>query len=152
VTRGHRLERVQLIPSPPSAVFAFFSDATNLERITPGFLHFRIVSPRPIRMAAGTLIDYELRLYGLPLRWRTRISSFEPESSFSDLQLRGPYRRWLHRHEFRGAPGGTEMRDVVEYELPLGALGRLAHAVLVRRALERIFDHRREAIAAAFGR
>jgi ligand-binding SRPBCC domain-containing protein len=103
-------------------------------------------------MAPGTLIDYELRLYGVPLRWRTRIESFEPASGFSDVQLKGPYRRWLHRHEFRAAPGGTEMRDVVDYELPLGPLGRLAHALFVRRSLERIFHHRREAIAEAFVR
>jgi hypothetical protein len=148
---SYRLERVQQIPRPLGEVFAFFSDATNLERITPGFLRFRILTPRPIPIAAGTLIDYELRLYGVPLRWRTRIESFEPGSSFSDVQLRGPYRRWVHRHEFREVPGGTQMRDVVDYELPFGPAGKLAHALFVRRSLERIFDHRRETIAALFG-
>jgi ligand-binding SRPBCC domain-containing protein len=148
---SYRLERIQTIPRPLGEVFAFFSDATNLERITPGFLGFRILTPRPIAMAPGTLIDYELRFHGLPLRWRTRIESFEPESGFCDVQVRGPYRRWIHRHEFEATDSGTRMRDLVEYELPLGPLGLLAHALFVRRSLERIFDHRRDAVAAVFG-
>ncbi|MET0411338.1 MAG: SRPBCC family protein [Polyangiaceae bacterium] len=146
----HLLERVQRIPRPRSQVFAFFADAGNLERITPGFLNFRILTPQPIEMKAGALIDYQLSLYGVPLSWRTRIETFDPEDSFSDVQLSGPYRSWHHRHEFKDDAGGTEMRDVVRYELPLGPLGSLARVLFVRRSLERIFDHRRQVIADVF--
>lgn len=146
----YRIERVQRIPRPRSEVFAFFADAGNLERITPAFLNFRILTPRPIEMKPGTLIDYQLSLYGVPFSWRTRIESFEPERSFTDVQLSGPYRTWHHRHEFRDDGGGTEMRDIVRYELPLGPLGALARALFVRRSLERIFEHRRQVIAEIF--
>jgi ligand-binding SRPBCC domain-containing protein len=148
--RHWRLERVQLIPRPRPEVFAFFSDAANLERITSSSLRFRILTPRPIVLAPGTLIDYELRLHGIPLRWRSLIEAFEPESGFTDVQVKGPYRSWRHRHGFVDAPGGTEMRDEVDYALPLGPLGSLAHGLFVRPQLERIFDHRRAAVAAIF--
>jgi ligand-binding SRPBCC domain-containing protein len=147
---AHVLERVQHIPRPRSQVFAFFADAANLERLTPGFLNFRILTPLPIEMKAGALIDYQLGLYGVPLSWRTRIETFDPESSFSDVQLRGPYRLWHHLHEFADEEGGTEMRDTVHYELPLGPLGAIARALFVRRSLEQIFDHRRRVVAEVF--
>lgn len=146
----HLLQRVQHIARPRSEVFAFFADAGNLERITPGFLNFRILTPQPIAMKPGALIDYQLSLYGVPLSWRTRIETFDPEDSFTDVQLSGPYRSWHHRHEFKDDAGGTEMRDVVRYELPLGPLGTLARALFVRRSLDRIFDHRRQVIAEVF--
>jgi len=153
MTRRHVLERVQLIPLPRAEVFTFFSDARNLERITPAWLRFRITTPGDIPMAPGTLIDYRLSLYGLPFGWRTRIEAFEPGRSFVDRQLSGPYRHWSHLHAFEdaGGPGGaayTRMTDRVEYELPFGPLGTVAHAVFVRGALARIFDHRRERIEA----
>jgi hypothetical protein len=146
------LEREQLVPQPPEVVFPFFEDAGNLERITPPALRFRILTPLPIAMRAGALIDYRLRLFGLPFRWRTRIELFEPPHRFVDLQLRGPYRLWRHLHEFEAAPGGTRMRDRVEYALPLGPAGALAHALVVRRTLAHIFDHRRAVIEETFGR
>ena len=136
---------------PRGEVFAFFADPRNLERITPPFLRFRITTPGPIEMRPGALIDYRLRLYGVPVRWRTRIESFEPERSFIDVQVRGPYRRWRHRHDFLDAAGGTEVRDVVEYETPLGPVGALARRLFVARSLERIFDFRRQAVAEIFG-
>src|SRR5271166_5765411 len=129
------LERSLFIPRPRTEVFAFFSDAYNLERITPAFLHFHILTPQPITMKAGTLIDYELRLYGVRFKWQTRIDEFEPTTYFTDVQSTGPYRRWHHRHEFEEAPGGTQMRDRVEYEMPLGPLGALVRQLFVRRAL-----------------
>jgi ligand-binding SRPBCC domain-containing protein len=147
-----RLERVQVVPRPRREVFAFFADAFNLERITPAFLRFRITTPRPIEMKPGALIDYRLRLYGVPVRWRTRIETFEPERSFTDVQLVGPYRRWRHRHDFVEVAGGTEVRDVVEYEMPLGPIGGWAQRVFVARSLERIFDFRRRAVAEIFAR
>jgi ligand-binding SRPBCC domain-containing protein len=146
----HLLDRTQLVPRPRAEVFAFFADAHNLERITPPTLRFRILTAAPIALGAGTLIDYRLSLFGVPFRWRTRIEAYEPQVRFVDVQLRGPYRRWHHTHTFEDAPGGTLMRDRVEYQLPLGPLGGLAHALLVRRQLRAIFDHRREAIARLF--
>jgi ligand-binding SRPBCC domain-containing protein len=144
----HVLERRQLVRRPRPEVFAFFGDARNLEAITPDFLRFRIATAEPIAMATGTLIEYRLSLYGVPFGWQTRIEAWEPDRRFVDVQLRGPYRRWRHAHEFLEVPEGTLMLDRVEYALPLGPLGSLAHALLVRRALDAIFDHRRERIAA----
>jgi ligand-binding SRPBCC domain-containing protein len=150
--RAFRLERTQVVARPRREVFAFFADALNLARITPPFLRFRITTPRPIEMKPGTVIDYRLRLHGVPLRWRTRIETFEPERSFTDVQLAGPYRRWRHRHEFVEVAGGTEVRDVVDYEMPLGPIGWWARRVFVARSLDRIFDFRRRAVAEIFDR
>ncbi len=151
MARRHVLERSQLVPAPRAEVFAFFGDAFNLEAITPQFLRFRVTTPGPISMAPGAVIEYRLSLYGFGFRWRTRIEAWEPAVRFVDVQLSGPYRRWRHTHAFEDAPGGTRVSDRVEYELPLGPLGDLAHAVFVRRALDRIFEHRRARIAARFG-
>lgn len=144
------LEREQLVPRPRAEVFAFFEDAANLERITPLFLHFRVVTPTPIAMKTGALIDYRIRLFGVPLKWRTRIESYEPTARFVDTQLRGPYRRWHHLHEFIDVPGGTMMTDRVEYTLPFGPLGKAARAIFVRSTLDRIFDYRRDVIASLY--
>jgi ligand-binding SRPBCC domain-containing protein len=151
VGRQHLLEREQHIPAEPEEVFPFFADAANLERITPPWLRFRVVTPTPIDMREGALIEYRLALHGLPLRWLTRIEEWEPGRRFVDVQLRGPYSLWHHTHSFGpAAGGGTLMRDRVRYALPLGPLGGAAHALLVRRDLRRIFDHRERAIARSF--
>ena len=147
----HRLERTQLVPRPRAEVFAFFADPWNLERITPPFLRFRILTPPPLEVKAGALIDYRLSLFGLPFGWRTVIEAWEPGVRFVDRQLRGPYRRWHHSHLFEDAPGGTRMTDRVEFELPLGPLGELARVLLVDRQLAAIFDHRRQAIGRLLG-
>jgi ligand-binding SRPBCC domain-containing protein len=147
----HILTREQIVPGDPDTVFAFFSDAANLEAITPAWLRFRIVSPQPIRMAAGTLIEYRLELHRVPIRWLTRIESWEPGRRFVDVQLRGPYRLWHHTHAFDPHRDGTLVRDTIRYALPLGPLGRLAHVAFVRRDLERIFDHRHAEIARRLG-
>ncbi len=131
-------------------MFTFFADAHNLERITPKFLHFRILTPGPIEIRRGALIDYELSLYGLPMRWRTIIEDYVPDAFFIDVQISGPYRSWRHRHEFTECADGTQMRDVVEYEMPFGLLGALARVLLVRSSLERIFDHRTTAVREIF--
>ena len=146
----HLFEKEQLIRRTRSEVFAFFADPANLERITPGSLHFVIRSPQPIAMRAGASIDYQLSLFGLKFQWRTLIESFEPESGFVDVQAKGPYRSWRHSHTFADAPGGTLVRDRVEYELPFGPLGELARRLFVARQLRRIFDFRRAAIETAF--
>ena len=138
----HRLEREQWIPASLDDVFAFFSDAGNLEAITPPWLHFRILTPRPIAMCAETRIAYRLRLAGVPISWRTRIARWEPPHGFVDVQERGPYALWEHTHRFEPCGDGVRMTDVVRYALPLGPLGGVAHALAVRAALAAIFDHR----------
>ena len=139
----HTLRREQRLDGSPADVFEFFADAGNLEAITPPWLGFEIVTPRPIEMGVGTVIEYRLRLHGLRLDWLTRIDVWEPGVRFVDQQMRGPYALWHHTHEFAPAPGGgTIMRDAVRYALPLGPLGVIAHAAAVRRDLGRIFDYR----------
>jgi ligand-binding SRPBCC domain-containing protein len=151
MTRRWQLEQTQIVPKPRSEVFVFFADAHNLERLTPDFLGFRILTPGFIEMKPGAIIDYSLRLYGVPVRWQTRIEHFEPETRFVDTQLKGPYRYWHHLHEFEEVEQGTRMRDVVEYELPFGPLGAMARLLFVRGSLERIFSYRRQAITDLFG-
>ena len=145
----HVLTREQHLPRPPEDVFPFFGDAHNLEAITPAWLGFRVVTPRPIAMGPEALIEYRLRLHGIPVRWRTRIAVWEPPHRFVDVQLSGPYRLWHHTHEFEPTPGGgTAMRDTVRYALPLGPLGEAAHQLFVARDLARIFSFRAEAVVA----
>lgn len=151
--RHHRLIREQHLPQSPEAAFEFFGDALNLEAITPPWLHFEVTTPAPIEMRAGTLIDYRLRLRGVPVRWHTRIEAWERGRRFVDRQLKGPYRLWHHTHDFEAdGVGGTIMRDTVLYALPLGLVGALAHVLFVRRDIERIFDYRRQAIERAASR
>jgi ligand-binding SRPBCC domain-containing protein len=143
----HTLRREQRLPGASDAVFAFFGDAQNLEAITPPWLSFRIVTPRPIDMGVGTLIEYRLRLHGLPISWLTEIAVWEPGVRFVDRQIRGPYALWHHTHEFAAAGADTIMRDTVRYALPFGPLGALAHRLFVRRDLHQIFDYRMTAVA-----
>lgn len=144
--RIHRLEREQLLPLPPGEVFPFYADARNLERITPPLLGFRVAGDEPIEMRAGALIQYRLRLHGLGIDWLTRIEEWEPGVRFVDAQLAGPYALWHHTHTFEARDGGTLIRDVVRWALPLWPLGEVA-LPLVRRDLKRIFDFRRDEVA-----
>ncbi len=123
----------------------------NLERITPPFLHFRILTPLPVTMRVGARIAYHLRLIGFPIQWTSRIEDYAPPHRFVDSQLCGPYKKWVHRHEFSASVDGTLMRDVVDYEIPYGMIGALARKLFVARMLERIFDYRREVITALLG-
>ena len=149
--RVHLLERAQRVPVPADETFAVFADALNLEAITPPWLRFRVVTPGPIEMAPGALIEYRLRLHAMPVRWLTRIEVWEPGRRFVDVQVRGPYRLWHHTHSFEPVgESATMVRDTVRYALPLGPVGAVAHAAFVRRDLERIFDHRRAAVEAYF--
>lgn len=144
--RLHRLERTLRVERPRDEVFAFFADASNLEAITPAFLRFRILTPAPIAMHPGARIEYALSLFGVPVRWRTRITVWEPGVRFVDEQESGPYAVWRHTHEFEPQGDATLVRDLVEYAMPFGPLGRLARALFVARTLERIFGYRRDAI------
>lgn len=143
--RTYILEREQIIPLPRSQTFAFFGDAMNLEAITPPFLHFRVLTKPQIEMKEGTLLDYRLSLFGIPFYWQTLIERWSPEDSFVDTQLKGPYKLWHHTHTFEElAPNQTLMRDRVLYGIPYGIFGRLAQALFVKRALNLIFDYRKE--------
>lgn len=151
--RVYALEYVQEFPRRREDVFRFFEDAFNLDSITPPLLRFRILTPRPIQMRSGALIDYRLRLRGVPVRWRTRIEEYEPPHRFVDRQVRGPYRLWRHEHRFEEIEGGTRMTDRVVYITPLAGtwLGSILHDRLVRPDLESIFCYRRARLAALLG-
>ena len=141
----HALHRTTELPLPRNEVFPFFADAENLARLTPPELRFRFLTPLPVDMRVGALIEYRLRLFGVPFGWRTRIDSWEPDAGFVDRQVRGPFGRWVHRHHFSELEGGTRMDDVVEWALPLQPFGEIARPLL-RAQLERIFDYRQVAI------
>jgi ligand-binding SRPBCC domain-containing protein len=147
IGRGSRLEATQVLPHPRAIVFQFFADAYQLEAITPPWLRFVVLNPPPITMQAGVRIDYRLRLHGLPIRWQSVISAWEPPLRFVDEHLRGPYRRWHHEHRFEPVDGGTLCRDVVDYEVPGG---RFVDRFFVRRDLREIFRFRQQKLAELF--
>lgn len=143
----HLLTRSITLPVSREEAFAFFADAGNLERITPPQLGFHITTPQPIDIRQGTLIDYNLKLHGFPISWRTEISVWDPPFRFVDQQLKGPYSQWIHTHTFTDVgPTETLIEDEVRYRLPLEPLGDIAH-FMVRRELEKIFDFRQQTVA-----
>jgi ligand-binding SRPBCC domain-containing protein len=148
----HTLTRQQFVPAPVADVFKFFSQPENLAKLTPPELGFVILTPSPIEMKAGALIDYTIRVSGMRVRWTTLITAYEPGRSFVDEQLRGPYSFWHHTHRFEEAPGGTLVDDEVRYALPFGPLGGIAHALVVKRRLDSIFEYRTAVIGNMFGR
>lgn len=149
VPRVSLLSRQTVVATGLEETFAFFSDARNLERITPPWVGFQILSPTPIPMRVGALIDYRIRVHGVPLRWQTEIAEWDPPHRFVDVQVAGPYRRWHHTHTFEECSGGTRVVDAVEYRAPLAWL---SHPLLVSRDVERIFDYREVALHQALGR
>jgi len=151
IFRGNKFETVQWVPKPVDEVFSFFSDASNLEKITPPWLQFRIIEKSGPEMGEGTLITYRLKLHGLPVKWRSRIDSWIPGSMFRDTQIQGPYRRWEHEHRFVSVSGGTLIKDSVKYELPLGMGGEVLAGRIVARDVSQIFGYRRKVIEEIMG-
>ena len=141
----------QWLPHPPQALWPFFCDAHNLEAITPEFLGFNVMNVSTPEIGEGTLIDYRLRLWQVPLRWRTRIESWDPPRRFVDTQLQGPYALWHHTHDFEPLAGGTLMRDTVRYRLPAGWLGAAVAGATVHATVRRIFEYRARVIDERFG-
>jgi len=138
------LHAIQTFEGTPQEIFPFFADARNLERITPRFLNFRILTRQPIDMREGTMIDYALRVNGIPVRWRSEILDWYPGVKFVDRQVRGPYRKWVHEHRFISTGSHTEMHDIVEYEVPGPAF---VERRLVRPQLHQIFEYRQQVLA-----
>lgn len=151
MNRVRILETKVWLPRPRCEVFEFFHRAENLQRITPPWLDFQILTPRPIPMGEGTIIDYRLRLRGLPLRWRTQITRWDPPHSFVDTQIEGPFKTWVHTHRFKERDGGTRMQDRVEYVTPGGALSPLIDLLLVLPEVTGIFEYRKRAMKRLFG-
>lgn len=145
-----QLHRQALIPAPLEDVFPFFSQASNLEHLTPKSLHFEILTPLPIEMKAGTVIEYRLKLMGIPFRWLTEITAWEPSVRFVDVQRKGPYLLWEHEHLFKATSGGTLMEDNLRYAVPGGFLEPVISGLFVNRQVQRVFDFREEAIASVF--
>ena len=145
--RGYRLSTELVVAESRERLFDFFADAHRLEAITPPWLQFSVVTPRPIDMAVGVLIDYKLRLRGVPIRWRSKISVWNPCCEFVDEQVNGPYRYWRHLHSFEEFDGGTRVRDEVRYAVPLSWI---AHPLFVRRDLTKIFQFRRARMSEIF--
>ena len=146
----HVLSREQVLDAPPSEVFSFFSDARNLEAITPPLLRFRLLTPEPIAMGAGTFLQYALRIHGVPVRWDTLIQEWEPPHRFIDVQVRGPYRLWHHTHSLEPVDDGsaTVMRDTVRYAVGFGFFGEVARRAVVVRDVRAIFAFRAERVPA----
>ena len=138
----HTLERKLCVSQPLHTVFDFFSRAENLEKITPPWMHFRILTTLPVEMKKGANIEYSIRVRGIPLRWHTLIEEWSPPYRFVDVQAKGPYKLWHHTHTFEEFEGGTAIMDTVRYQLPFGPLGELVHALRVKSDVEQIFDYR----------
>ncbi len=146
----HTIQYTLSLALPREKVFEFFADAANLERITPPELQFSILTPLPIVMCQGALIDYQLKLFGFPFTWKTRITEWSPPDYFIDEQLKGPYRQWVHRHTFTDGPdGSTIINDEVRFRLPIAPIGEAAYPAVMKQ-LERIFNYRQEVIRSLF--
>jgi len=144
----HEFRAEQWLPRPRSDVFPFFADALNLQAITPPWLKFHVLTPAPIDLYVGRRLDYRLRVHGLPLRWQSEITAWEPPERFVDEQRRGPYRQWHHEHRFEEREGGTLCLDVVRYAVPGGAL---VNWLWVRHDVAKIFAYRRERLEQLLG-
>jgi ligand-binding SRPBCC domain-containing protein len=140
-----------IVPANLDKTWDFFSRAENLARITPAWMHFRILTPGPLELKQDSLIDYRIRMHGLPMLWRTRIIDWNPPYQFIDLQIKGPYTLWHHQHTFKACDEGTACTDRVMYKLPGGPVGPMVHALQIRRMLGEIFRYRRKVIRKELG-
>ena len=140
----------QFIDKPLDVVFSFFAKPENLRRITPSTLDFQILTPTPISMVKGTVIDYNIKVMGIRVHWRTLITSYNLPTQFVDEQTKGPYLLWIHTHTFKVKDEGVEIHDCIEYSIPLGLLGRFVHFLWIKRKLDQIFDFRRRKIEEIF--
>ena len=148
----YRIDQIQRLPIPLEAAWAFYSNPKNLAAVTPDDLGFRIKSDLPDEMYPGMLIEYTVRpLLGIPLTWVTEITNVKEHVYFTDHQLKGPYATWHHQHFFKSIPGGTEVRDLVHYQLPLEPFSRLVHPFLVQPKLDEIFAYREKAMVERYG-
>lgn len=141
-----KLERSQTVPYSIKEVFSFFEKPENLASITPSNINFKILTPSPVHMKEGALIDYVLSVRGLPLRWTTLITHYDPPFQFQDVQIKGPYSFWHHTHLFEETSQGTLCKDIVLYSLPFGILGEWLHSLFIRKDLDTIFKFRSEKI------
>jgi len=144
---GYRLTAQMSVDLPIDEVFSFFANANELERITPPWLNFVVLTPPPIEMKEGLLLDYRLQLHKIPIKWRTEICVWEPPFRFVDQQLKGPYKRWYHEHTFEEVDGKTIVQDNVHY-IPRG--GKLIHRWMVKPDLEKIFLFRHDKLTEIF--
>lgn len=144
---GYLLRSETVVPRPLEEVFAFFGNAANLEIMTPAWIKFHILTPQPIAMHEGCILDYKLRIHGLPLKWQSEITAWDPPYRFIDESRRGPYKWWRHEHTFETVDGGTRVTDEVHYGVPGGAL---MNALFVARDLRRIFNYRRAKLVEVF--
>lgn len=149
--RTSELKKQQFVPRPLHEVFPFFERPENLAAITPPWLGFRILTPSPIQMKEGTVIEYSVKVMGFRTRWKSRIGMYDPPHMFEDEQLEGPYRFWHHTHRFLEVDGGTLVTDEVRYTMPFGIMGRIVHSLIVRKQVQRIFNYRAQAIERMFG-
>ncbi len=146
----YELNKIQFINQPIDVVFNFFSKPENLALITPSKLAFKILTPTPIMITKGTLIDYTIRLMRFPVHWRTLITKYNPPYEFVDEQIKGPYLFWHHTHTFKAVNGGSEIKDKVRYSIPMGYLGQFIHKIWIKKDLEKIFEYRKAVIDKLF--
>jgi len=150
MSKEYLLEKHQFISKSKSEVFDFFKTPENLEKITPKKLSFKIITPLPIVMRKGTLIEYKIKILGIPIYWRTLINKYNPPNTFRDTQLNGPYEIWDHTHIFKECKNGTMMIDRIVYSIPYSFIGRLANFIWVKRELKNIFNYRYKIIEEIF--
>ena len=146
----YTLKKTIQVPASLETVFDFFKRPENLEKLTPSFLKFSILTPPPLAMGNGAVFDYRIRLLGLPMRWTSIINHYDPPHGFVDIQLKGPYTFWYHRHRFTPKDGGVEVTDEVHYDIGFSFLGGILHELIIRHQLRMIFAHRMKILRELF--